>query len=69
MDNFKILMEHQLTEKEIMIFLLISSGEISTHKLGKILLLDHTTIVRIFAKAKAKIDKLAEAGLFSTEIN
>lgn len=67
MDQIKILMDTQLSERELMIFLLVENG-MSYRELAKHLLTNHTNIRRAHEAAKEKINKFAEAGLFSTPV-
>lgn len=67
MDQIKILMETQLTERELLIFLLVESG-MSYRDLGKRLMTNHSNILRTYESARAKMDKMANAGLFSTKV-
>jgi len=68
MDQIKILMETQLTERELIIFLLVESG-MSYRDLGKRLMTNHSNILRAYENAKSKMDKMADGGMFSTAIN
>lgn len=68
MDQIKILMETQLTERELIIFLLVESG-MSYRDLGKRLMTNHSNILRAYENAKLKMDKMASGGMFSTAIN
>lgn len=67
MDQIKILMDTQLTQGELYILLLIESG-MSYRDLARRLGTNHTNVRRAHESAKAKMDKMANAGLFSTEV-
>lgn len=60
MDQIKELMATQLTEQEIMIFLLVEDGSISTHKLAKILLTNQSKIQRTYTTAKKKLNTMSK---------
>mgnify|MGYP006136718949 CR=1 FL=1 len=68
MDQVKLLMETQLSERELIIFLLIENGNLSYRELAKHLMTNHTNIRRAHESAKEKMNTFAEAGLFSTPI-
>jgi DNA-binding CsgD family transcriptional regulator len=67
MDHIKLLTDHQLSEREIIIFLLVKSG-LGYRDIGKRLLIDHTQIARIYHKAEGKISRFSEAGFYSTPV-
>lgn len=67
MDNIKLLMSNMLTEREIMIFMLITSG-MSQRDLATRLQLSHENVRKTYQGAKVKIDKFAEAGFFSSPV-
>lgn len=67
-DHIKILMETQLTEKELIIFLLVENGGMSYRTIAEMLLTNHTNIRRAYESAKDKMNRFADAGLLSTPI-
>jgi len=68
MDHIKILMETQLSEKELIIFLLVENGGMSYRTIADILMTNHTNIRRTYESAKDKMNRFAEAGMFSTTV-
>ena len=68
MDQVKTLMETQLSERELIIYLLVESGNLSYRDLAKHLLTNHTNVRRTYESAKLKMDKMANAGMFSTPV-
>lgn len=68
MDQIKVLMDTQLSERELIIFLLVENGGLSYRELAKHLLTNHTNVRRAHESAKLKMDKMANAGMFSTEV-
>lgn len=68
MDNIKLLMSNMLTEREIMIFMLISSG-MSQRDLATRLQLSHENVRKTYKDAQSKIDRFAEAGFFSSPVD
>jgi DNA-binding NarL/FixJ family response regulator len=67
MDNIKQLMSNMLTEREIMIFMLIESG-MSYRDLAERIMVSHENVRNTYDRAKEKMNKFAEAGFFSTDI-
>lgn len=67
MDQITLLLKSQLTEREIIILLLVESG-MGHRDLARRLGVSHYYIGITFTAAKAKMDKLAKAGLFSTAV-
>lgn len=67
MDQISVLTKSQLTEREVIIFLLVESG-MSYRDLAKRLLTNHSNILRTYETAKDKMNKLAEAGMLSTAV-
>lgn len=67
MDSIKKLMGNMLTEREIIIFLLVDSG-MSYRDLGSRLGISYGTIKNTYEDAKVKIDKFAQAGFFSSPV-
>jgi len=67
MDQITLLLKSQLSEREIIILLLIESG-MGYRDLAKRLGVSHYYIGQTYEKAKFKMNKLAEAGMFSTEV-
>lgn len=67
MDNIKKLTSTMLTEREIIIYLLVDSG-LSYRDLGKRLGLSYENIRNTYESSKEKMDKFAEAGFFSTAV-
>jgi transcriptional regulator len=59
-------MDTQLTERELIIFLIVDSKAVSQRQLADILLTSHTNIKNTYNRAKIKLDKMAV--LFSTPI-
>ncbi|CAB4182581.1 hypothetical protein UFOVP1439_30 [uncultured Caudovirales phage] len=67
MDQLEQLIASQLTEKEVILILLVESG--MTHReIGDRLMVHYSSIHRAYKKGKAKMDRLAEAGIFSTPV-
>jgi DNA-binding CsgD family transcriptional regulator len=67
MDNIKQLLSNMLTERELIIFLLVESN-MSTRDLAGRLGVSHENIRTTHKNAKAKMEKFADAGFFSTDI-
>ena len=57
MDQIKKVVETQLSDKELMIFLLVKSG-MSYRDLGERLITSHSNILRTYEKAERKLKKL-----------
>ena len=68
MDNIKQLTKHNLTETEVIIFFLVENSGANFRTLGDWLQLSHENVRKTYERAKKKMDKLAEAGFFSTDI-
>lgn len=66
MDQINAIMRTQLSEREVMIFLLVMNGGFTYRQLGDILGVSHTNIRKTYDKAKAKMDKAGELGYFQT---
>lgn len=68
LDNVSIIMSTQLTEKEVLVYLLVMNGwtyrKIAELPFG----ISYDTARKLYDKAKPKMDRLAELGLFSTEV-
>lgn len=68
MDNIKQIMSTQLTETEVMIYLLVKQGktfrDIAEMPFG----FSYETARTTFDKAEKKMDKMANAGIFSTVV-
>jgi len=67
MDSIRKLMSNMLTEREIIIFLLIDSG-MSYRDLATRLGVSHGTIQNTYELAKQKLDRFAQAGFFSSPV-
>lgn len=67
MENIERLTKSMLSEREIIILLLVDSG-MSFNDLGPRLVCSPSSVKRTYDKAKKKMNLLAEAGLLSTEI-
>ena len=65
MDLIKVMMDTQLTEREIIIFLLVDSG-MAYRDIAKRLLTNPMNITRTYENARKKLDKMG--GLMSTEL-
>lgn len=65
MDAIKALMATQLTERELMVFLLVDSG-MEYSDIARRLLTNHTNIKRAYLSAQSKMDKMST--LFSTPV-
>jgi DNA-binding NarL/FixJ family response regulator len=67
MDNLKAITSQQLTEKELIFFLLIESG-MSRRELAKRLGLSNEGVGLIYDLAASKMKRQAEAGFFQTDL-
>lgn len=67
MDSIKTIISQQLTEKELIIFLLIESG-MSQRDLAGRLGLSHTNVGHTYDIASSKMKRQAEAGFFQTNL-
>lgn len=67
MDQIEQLMGSQLTEKEVILILLVESG-MTYREIGEKLMVHPSTLQRAYKKGRAKMDRQAEAGLFSTPV-
>lgn len=65
MDQIKAIMETQLTERELLIFMLVESG-MSYRDLGKRLMTNHSNILRTYESAREKLDTMGQ--IFSTPV-
>lgn len=65
MDHIKLMVDSQLTEREIIIYLLVQSG-MSYRDLAKRLLTSHSNVQRAYQAADKKMSKMSE--VFSTPI-
>lgn len=67
-DNIKDIMSKQLSEKEVMIYLLVENGmayrDVAALPFG----ISHETARTIYEAAKEKFDAQADAGLFTTAV-
>jgi ATP/maltotriose-dependent transcriptional regulator MalT len=68
MDTINQIVSTQLSEREVIIYLLIESG-MSYRNLGERLGLSHTHIVNIYEKANKKMRRMAEAGAFQSQLS
>lgn len=69
MDQINILLQSQLTEREVMTYLLVENSGLSNRKLAEALGISHTNIALTYKKAKAKLEKLGQAGFFQTTVD
>lgn len=67
LDTIKALTSPTLTEREVIIYLLIESG-MTSRDLANRLGISHESVRGTHKDAKAKIDKLSEAGMYSSDI-
>lgn len=67
-NDVKHIMATQLTETEVMIYLLVKQGRTFRDIVELPWGFTHETARSTFERAEKKIDKMAEAGLFSTEV-
>lgn len=65
MDTIKTLMDSQLTEREIIVFLLVDSG-MEYSDIARRLLTNRTSVKRTYVKASEKLDKMST--YFSTPV-
>lgn len=56
MDQINTIMRTQLSEREVMIYLLVQNGKFTYRALGDLLGVSHTNIRKTYDKAKAKIE-------------
>lgn len=68
MDQITMLMSGQLTEREVMIYLLIENTEMTNRELGFILGVSYEKIRQAHKSATRKITKLAAAGMYQTDL-
>lgn len=69
MDQINMLLSSQLTEREVMTYLLVENSGLSNRKLAEALGISHTNIALTHKKAKSKMEKLAKAGFFQTPVD
>lgn len=68
MDNIRQIMSTQLTETEVMVYLLVQNGD-SYRTIAELPFgMSKDTAQRIYLQAKPKMDKFAELGLFTTPV-
>lgn len=68
MDTIKKLTDPMLTEREIIIFMLVENTGQDYRTIGNWLNLSHENIRKTYERAKDKINKFGEMGLFSTAV-
>lgn len=68
MDTIKQLTAPMLTEREVIIFMLVQNTGQDYRTIGNWLNLSHENIRKTYERAKVKMDKFAEQGYFSTAI-
>lgn len=61
MDQINSLMRTQLSEREVMIYLLIQNGKFTYRALGDLLGVSHTNIRKTYDKAKKKMETVENA--------
>lgn len=66
-DSIKALTSQMLTEREVIIYMLVESG-MSTRDIAARLDVSHENIRTTHKNAEAKIKRFGEAGLFSTSV-
>jgi hypothetical protein len=67
-NNVKAIMSTQLTETEVLVYLLMEGGY-SDYKVADLPLgIARSTAGRLYKSAKVKMDAMAEAGIFTTEL-
>lgn len=66
-DAIKALTKHQLTEREVIIYQLVQSG-MTTRDVAERIGVSHESVRTTHKNAEAKIKRLGEAGLLSTNI-
>jgi DNA-binding NarL/FixJ family response regulator len=66
-DNILAIMSTQLTERELIFFHLVESG-MTTRDIADRLGISHMGVSKVYWKAKNKMAKFADLGLFSTAL-
>lgn len=61
-------MRTQLSEREIMIYLLVEQSKLSNRKIAEALGISHENVRKAHNNASAKMKFFADAGLFSTQL-
>lgn len=69
MDTISLLMNHQLTERDVILYLLVENSGLSNRKIGEALGISHTSVASTHKAAKSKLAKQADAGFFQTKLN
>jgi DNA-binding CsgD family transcriptional regulator len=70
MDQINAIMRTQLSEREVIIFLIVQSGKFANYReLGDVLGVSHETVRKIYTSAKEKIEKAGAAGYFQTTVD
>ena len=67
-DTIKKLTDPMLTEREVIIFMLVENTGQDYRTIGAWLNLSHENIRKTYERAKTKMDVFANAGMFSTEV-
>ncbi len=67
MQSIKAIQATQLTESEIMIYIMVSNGA-SYRYLGKVLGVSNNTVRNMYERASIKAEVMAEAGLFQSKV-
>jgi len=67
-DTVKQIMSTQLTETEVMVYLLVTNGKTFRDVVELPFGFTHETARTTFERAEKKMDRLAELGLFSTKL-
>lgn len=68
MDTIKKLTDPMLTEREVIIFMLVENTGQDYRTIGSWLNLSHENIRKTYERAKVKMNTFGEMGLFSTTI-
>lgn len=69
MRTVNAIMRTQLTESEVMVFLLIQNNNFTYRELGDMLGVNYESVRLAYESAKKKIEKMGEAGLFQTPVD
>lgn len=68
MDQINAILKTQLSEREVMIFLLVENSGLSNRKLAVALGISHESVRKTHEMAKAKMLKAGDAGYFQTRV-
>lgn len=67
-NDVRTIMDTQLTETEVLVYLLMEGGYSEYTVADLPLGISRSTVRRIYSSARAKVERMADAGIFSTVV-